>query len=945
MVGENHNDTGGSDVPQALKVQVLRDSFAALQNQGEEMSRRFYETLFAKYPSVVPLFANTSIDEQHKKLFAAIRLVIESLDRPQQLAGVLQQLGERHQGYGALEEHYPVVAETLLSVMADFAGELWTEEVATAWREALSTVAGIMLKAYSKQEETEMAASKQEIEDSITLDGEGGLLENIEVLKNILDFSPVNIMIADIDENIVYVNKKAVEVLSGVEDELATYLPGFKVDQVVGGSIHRYHRDPMAIKQVLQGLQANEARKGEITPGRFIFEHETRVLLNSKGERVGYVVQWNDVTEQRKSQEDAFRLQRAIDSAQTAMMMIDRDLVITYVNESTKKLLGKYQSELRALYPGFSVDGIVGTCIDIFHKNPEHQRRLLANPDNLPYETDIKVGDELIFHIQVTAMRDMAGNYIGNTLEWSDVTELRKSEVEVARLKAAVEGAQTNLMLCDEDLNITFVNPAVVNMMAKRAGKLRELFPGFDPHNLVGQNIDVFHKNPAHQRALLKDKSRLPARAEIKVADLEFEVNATYIEDANGHYMGNMVEWKDITDQKDAERQVEGLIAAASRGDLEQRLEVDKYEGFIRDLGEAVNQLLDAVVEPIREGTRVVQSLAEGDLRVEVNGDYEGEFAVLKDAINQSVNNLRTMVGQIQNSTTNIASAAAEIAQGNSDLSQRTEEQASSLEETASSMEQLTSTVKQNADNARQANQLAAGAREQAEKGGDVVRRAVDAMGAINSSSKKIADIISVIDEIAFQTNLLALNAAVEAARAGEQGRGFAVVAGEVRNLAQRSAAAAKEIKALIQDSVDKVEDGTKLVDQSGQTLEEIVGAVKKVSDIIAEIAAASQEQSIGIEQVNKAVSQMDEVTQQNAALVEEAAAASEAMDEQARNLSEMMGFFKLSDAQEQAGQHMGGVQAEAAAGGQPARRSAPARTRHTAPSAQSLDSDEWEEF
>ena len=380
------------------------------------------------------------------------------------------------------------------------------------------------------------------------------------------------------------------------------------------------------------------------------------------------------------------------------------------------------------------------------------------------------------------------------------------------------------------------------------------------------------------------------------MADLEFEVNATAILDHNGNYMGNMVEWKDITEQKDAERQVQRLIDAATCGNLDERVEVSTYQGFMKGLGEGINSLLDALVKPLRASSDVIQALAEGDLTNSVSGDFQGEFAALQGAVNTSVENLQGMVGKIRESTGNITNSASEIAQGNADLSQRTEEQASSLEETASSMEEMTSTVKQNADNAREANQLAAGAREQAEKGGKVVGQAVSAMGEINSASKKIADIIGVIDEIAFQTNLLALNAAVEAARAGEQGRGFAVVAAEVRNLAQRSAAAAKEIKALIKDSVDKVGEGTKLVDMSGQTLEEIVTSVKKVSDIVAEIAAASQEQSSGIEQVNKAVMQLDQVTQQNAALVEEAAAASEAMDGQARDLRELMKFFKTGD-------------------------------------------------
>src|SRR6266446_1740457 len=263
---------------------------------------------------------------------------------------------------------------------------------------------------------------------------------------------------------------------------------------------------------------------------------------------------------------------------------------------------------------------------------------------------------------------------------------------------------------------------------------------------------------------------------------------------------------------------------------------------------------------------------------------------------------LRQIVGEIRQASGNVSNAASEIVQGNTELSQRTQEQAAALEETASSMEEMYSTVKQNADNARQANQLAASARSQAEEGGEVARKAVAAMADISHSSKKIADITSVIDGIAFQTNLLALNAAVEAARAGEQGRGFAVVADEVRKLAQRSAEAAKEIKTLIGDSVEKVEGGTRLVDETGQALIEIVTAVKKVSDIVAEIAAASQEQSAGIEQVNKAVMQMDEMTQQNAALVEEAAAASESVDSQAQSLRQLMEFFQVDTTRDETG-------------------------------------------
>jgi methyl-accepting chemotaxis protein len=291
-----------------------------------------------------------------------------------------------------------------------------------------------------------------------------------------------------------------------------------------------------------------------------------------------------------------------------------------------------------------------------------------------------------------------------------------------------------------------------------------------------------------------------------------------------------------------------------------------------------------------------------------------------------------------------VQQGAEEISKGNTNLSQRTEEQASSLEETASSMEEMTSTVKQTADNAGQANQLAMAARQQAEKGGSVVGAAVTAMSGINAASKKIADIIGVIDEIAFQTNLLALNAAVEAARAGEQGRGFAVVATEVRNLAGRSATAAKEIKALIQDSVARVDEGSKLVDESGQTLEEIVGAVKKVTDIVAEIAAASREQSSGIEQVNKAVMQMDTTTQQNAALVEEAAAASQAIVEQAQALNSLVSRYNVGD---NAGANASRTVQRAAVRPLPAKRSGGKPAAASAPMRKAVgdNSSEWSEF
>ncbi len=499
-----------------------------------------------------------------------------------------------------------------------------------------------------------------------------------------------------------------------------------------------------------------------------------------------------------------------------------------------------------------------------------------------------KGGREVWINASYCPIMDSSGNPF-KVIKWA--TDTTQAHNDNQRVKQALDSVSSNVMIADTDCHIVYMNDTVKEMMRNAESDLRKDLPHFNSATLMGTNIDVFHKNPDHQRNILGN-IKGTYTGNMVVGGRSLRIIANPIFDTQGERQGAVVEWLDRTQEVAIEEEIQKIVNAALAGELSQRIDVTNKEGFLENLSLGVNDLLNVSERVINDTVTILGAVATGDLTQTIQADYQGLFGNLKDNTNSTIHKLTEVLTEITDRASAVLTGARELSQGNTNLSVRTEQQAASLEETASSMEEMTATVRQNADNAIQANQLAASARDQAQKGGDVVDNAIMAMAEITTSSKKIADIIGVIDEIAFQTNLLALNAAVEAARAGDQGRGFAVVASEVRNLAGRSATAAKEIKGLIEDSVNKVDEGSKLVDESGQTLGEIMNEVKKVSDIIAEIAAASEEQSEGIEQVNRAIVQMDEMTQQNAALVEEAAAASESMGDQARNLNNLVGFF-----------------------------------------------------
>ncbi len=465
-----------------------------------------------------------------------------------------------------------------------------------------------------------------------------------------------------------------------------------------------------------------------------------------------------------------------------------------------------------------------------------------------------------------------------------------KQAREVLVIKKALDSSATSTMIADENYNLVYTNESLTSMMSDAEKDIKQALPNFSANDLIGKNIDIFHVNPAHQRAML-DKLTDTYSTDIVIGTRTMNITATPIID-NEQRVGMVVEWVDRTAEIAIEKDIDNIINSASRGDFSNKLELEGKEGFFLNVSSGLNKLLDTTNVALADVKRVFAALAVGDLSQRIESDYEGDFAQLKEDANNTVDKLREVTGDIVNSADSIAQGSKEISMGNSDLSTRTESQASTLEQTAASMEEMTQIVRSNEDSAKQANDLATRTSTNARQGNDSVQKTIKAMNEITQASTKIANIIGVIDEIAFQTNLLALNAAVEAARAGEQGRGFAVVAGEVRTLAQRSAGAAKEIKDLINDSVDKVNDGSALVEASGETLKSIVSEIEQVSSVIETIATSAREQTTGIEQVNAAVLQMDQMTQQNAALVEEAAAASQNMSEQAQDMNRLVSFF-----------------------------------------------------
>jgi methyl-accepting chemotaxis protein len=476
----------------------------------------------------------------------------------------------------------------------------------------------------------------------------------------------------------------------------------------------------------------------------------------------------------------------------------------------------------------------------------------------------------------------------------SDLGDSRQASADALRIIRGLENVQSSVLITNSNLEIIFVNTAAKELFTKAEKDIRKEIPNFKADKLLGTNIDLFHKEPSYQRDLLKNLHN-SITSELELAGRSLKVIAQPVISDKGERIGYVAEWQDRTQEKQIEREIEDLVNSVKVGQLSARIDLAGKEGFTELLSISINGLTDVIENAFNDINNVIRKMADGDLTDTIQSDYQGTYAECKDNINNAMHKISELIVQIHEASAFVNNSSQEMASGNNNLSQRVEQQAASLEQTATSMHKLSSAVKSNAENTNQAAKVVQSATQLAQKGGDVVQSAILAMQEINESSNRIAEIIGVIDEIAFQTNLLALNASVEAARAGEQGRGFSVVATEVRNLAQRSANAAAQSSELIQNSVQKVRSGTAFVNETGAALMEIVDSIAQVGEIVGQITASSREQSAGISQVNNAIAQMDDITQQNAALAEEAAAGSMAMSDQSAKMTKLLDFFRVS--------------------------------------------------
>ncbi len=616
-----------------------------------------------------------------------------------------------------------------------------------------------------------------------------------------------------------------------------------------------------------------------------IYEAQEAQQLATKEAETSAVEAEKAALEAEKQATETRIVKQALDVCDTSVTIVDENFDVIYLNNAFQKLLNSTINSFKRLNGQLTQENFIGSNLLCFNN---------ARPDSVIFKKGQRETEEnklefdgLTINIIATPIFDQQGNALGSVIEWVNMTEYlarQKTErlvaEENARIREALDNSSTSTMITDKKSKILYSNISARSLM------------GMEDQTNNKHLGNLF--TAAQVEQLVKDAEQVQQHS-ISFNNLSLVVNTSPIFDSQHQLIGQVIEYRDRTNEVSIEDEIEELINEAKKGNFKNQLDLNNKDGFFHKISSDLNELLLTTATAVDEVVHLFAALSQGDLTQRIHNSYDGEFAQLKKDANSSIDKFVEVINKIGHSSNTIKSGSLEISGGTLDLSSRTEIQAKTLEHTASSMEQITAMVRSSEEKAKSADELAQRASDIAKKGSESVQQTDVAMHAIAESSDRIANIISVIDGIAFQTNLLALNAAVEAARAGEQGRGFAVVAAEVRNLAQRSAGAAKEIKELIVDSGNKVEDGSRLVENSRDTLNAIVSEVEQVRSMMVDIVSSAAEQTQGIEQINNSINQMDEMTQQNAALVEQASAASSAMSEQAAIMDNTVSFFKHS--------------------------------------------------
>jgi methyl-accepting chemotaxis protein/hemoglobin-like flavoprotein len=921
----------------ANQISLVQGSFAQVAPLADAAAEMFYRRLFELDPTLSRLFKG-DIKQQGKKLMQMIGAAVRGLDDLSALVPVVQQLGVRHKGYGVRPEHYDTVGAALLWTLAQGLGPAFTPEVKAAWTAVYGVLATTMQSAAaaapppqtaepSWRPQTTSALPARYIPQNpiqgnamSAIDSHSGRL-NAAIALTLAPLGFGTLLMATGTIGPVWL---AVCGAAGVGGAIWAYLCGAALqrdlaaaaeEQAQSQALHaelsdmqRQHEagaiNHMADTSRLRGVAAataqgiNDLVQSHIAVKMKIVEIVTAYAggrLDVSMDRLpGLKARITEAIDKVQSsmKEGAaeaasnLRIKNALDKCSTNVMIADASNHIIYMNETVAAMMQGNEAELRKSLPNFNARQLIGANVDVFHKNPAHQRGMLSALSST-YKTQITVGN-LQFGLIANPILDAKGQRVGTVVEWADKTAenaARETELtsmaENTRIKNALDKCSTNVMIADATNRIVYMNETVTTMMQRNESELRKTLPQFNANKLVGELIDVFHKNPAHQRGMLASLNST-FRTQIRVGELHFGLIANPILDAKGERVGTVVEWADRTAEVGVENEVANIVKAASEGNFASRLETQGKTGFFANLATGMNTLLETSEQGLTDVADVLTAFAEGDLTQRIERDYSGLFGKVKESSNQTAEQLTRVLTEVRAAADALTGAANQVSATAQSLSQSASEQASSVEETTASIDTMSASITQNSDNAKVTNGMATKASKEATDGGSAVTQTVSAM-------KQIAQKISIVDDIAYQTNLLALNAAIEAARAGEHGKGFAVVAAEVRKLAERSQEAAKEIGELAGNSVSTAE-------RAGKLLDEIVPSIQKTADLVQEITAASQEQSQSVTQISGAMGQLSKATQQNASASEELAATSEELSGQAAQLQESVAFFKLGN-------------------------------------------------